>query len=100
MFSLCFLLLVLRLGDSFALRHLVTFPEERDKNGITGTLYLFSHVSLRAFVGFMTRIPFVHVFHFVWTVPVWDVFLMKKRRLPGLRSWEKPTARGESLSSF
>ena len=79
---------------------LVPPSEERDNKGITGTLHLFSPVSLRAFVSFMTHIPLVHVFHFVWIVPVRDVFLMKKVHLPGLRSWEEPTARGESLSSF
>ena len=53
---------------------LVPFPEERDKKGIMGTLYLFSLVSVRAFVSFRTCNPLVHVFHFVRTVPAWDVF--------------------------
>ena len=53
---------------------LVPFPEERDKKGIMGTLYLLSLVSLQAFVSFRTCNPLVHVFHFVWTVPVQDVF--------------------------
>ena len=48
-----------------------------------GTLYLFSLVSLRAFVNFRTCNPLVHVSHLVWTIHVWDVFLMKKGCLPG-----------------
>ena len=69
MFSWCLLPLVARLGAPIALlplvARLVPFPEEWDKKGITSTLYIFSLVSLRAFVSFRTCNPLVHVFHFV-----------------------------------
>ena len=68
-------------------------PEKRDRKGITGILS-FQFVSLRALAVSRTCNPLFHVFHPLWTVPEWDVFLMKRGCLPGYLSRELNSRQG------